>query len=139
MTFTRSDWEDLCKGLAEVDNLIAQFNATQDRHPLKNAVLALWRFAEYSMNAGLELRGHRTDRGHDMARTAKLLLGDLLQKDYADTVEKLERYRRKIDYLSYNRERSVHFNRQNVLDCLADMQALHAEMQRELTKAKKLR
>jgi len=56
-------------------------------------------------------------------RTAKLLLGDLLQKDYADTVEKLERYRRKIDYLSYNRERSVHFNRQNVLDCLADMQA----------------
>lgn len=140
MTFTNSDWQELCQGLTEVIIHVAQFTATEDRRNLNNAVLALWRFGEYSMNAGLELQGHRTDRGHNMGKTAQKLHADgLLRKDYSKTVDQLESYRRKVDYLSYNRERAVHFSRQNVLDCLAEMQELQVEMERELFKARKLR
>ncbi len=53
-----------------------------------------------------------------------------LPPDFSALLEKLGRFRKRADYLSYNMdERSTHYNRPNLLDCLAQLDALRQEIE----------
>lgn len=91
------------------------------------------------MNAGLELIGARTDRGHQLDRSVEELVAKgILQGDYADALRKLEIFRKKVDYGSYSREKSAHYNATNVENLLAQLQTLQVELKVHLQKAKKI-
>ena len=135
--FNKEDWKKRQEGLNEARTLLAE----RDTKPnaLDGAIWNAWRMAEYAVNAGLELLANRTDRGHQLDKSVdELLKKKLLSRSYSKILIQLERYRKKVEYGSYSREPSVHFNAKNVQDCLNEVQALSDEIAAHLERMGRL-
>lgn len=140
MTFNIDDWQSRLEGLTEAQQLLAAYRADQSqRKLLDRAIWHIWRFAEYALNSGLELCGLRPDRGHELDKSGKILhANSLISADHSVILRQLEAYRRKVDYGSYSRDRSVHYNATNAEACLACILSLRDELVPHLQKARKL-
>ena len=139
MKFRPGEWEGLCQGLQAAEELILEFRRDQAEEHLNLAVWHLWRFAEYAINAVLELRGEKPERHHLIAARVKALESRaVFQNSYHAMLDKLERYRLKADYGSYSSQPSVHYNATNVEDCLRDLRSLRGEVEGLLRQAGQL-
>ena len=139
MPFKEEEWLNRIKGLEEAALLLKQHQLTKDPTLLEGALWHIWRFAEYAMNAGLELSDARTDRGHDMGGTAQLLHGKhMLKSDHGKVLALLELYRQKVEYGSFARKSSVHFVGSNVADCLRCAEEIRDDLEPHLRQRGKL-
>lgn len=139
MTFKQSDWEIRVGGLAAAEQLLEEYAQDKKTALLDQALWHIWRFAEYALNAGLELLNERTDRGHNLRQTAGLLYSKkFFRTDHSKLLEQLENYRQKVEYGSFSRKKSVHFNRANVAECLQAIQEIRGELETHLRQRGKL-
>ena len=139
MPFKEQDWLTRVRGLEEAMSMLAQYDATKDVALLEGALWHIWRFAEYALNAGLDLLEKRTDRGHNMGGTAEVLYSNhLLESNHSKVLEQLEDYRQKVEYGSFARKKSVHFTRTNVADCWRCAQEIRVDLEAHLRHRGKL-
>jgi len=133
LRFKPQEWSKLCRGLANSRAGLTGRDLTEEEleDRLDTAVLACWRFGEYAINTCLELNGEEALANHSHHERARDLqhLG-VLKGSYYDTLEKLGRFRKHADYLSYNvGERSTHYNRTSLVNCLTDLEELRGEIE----------
>ena len=139
MTFQKKDWLSRSDGLELAKESILKFREESNQIHLDEAVWHIWRFGEYAVNALLELAGERTDRGHDLGNSIEILKAQgWVSRDYKKILNQLERYRKKADYGSYSRSRSVHYNAGNIQQALDTLLQLQQETQQKLTEHGKL-
>jgi hypothetical protein len=140
VTFKKPDWEKFTQGITRAEEHLQAFQVDKNQPAhLDDAVCALWRFAEYAMNAGLEMIGERTDRGHELGKTAEVLFtAGHLQEDHSQVLDQLEKYRRKAEYGSYSRDKSVHYSSADVRTCLAVIHKIRIDLEDLLKKHRKL-
>lgn len=139
--FDTQEWHELRQALGRAEGQLVTYRTQpkgqRDKELLGYALRDLWKFAEYTLNALLEASGDDPQRGHEMGRTAlRLLASKILQHDYSHRLEQLEKYRKKSDYGSYSRDRSVNDpTAQNLADCLESLRGLETEAETLLRRA----
>lgn len=137
--FKEQDWINRVNGLEETRELLKTYPSKKDAVLLEESLWHIWRFAEYALNAGLELIDKRSDRGHNLGHTAEILYREnLLSADHSKLLEQLELYRQKVEYGSFARKKSVHFNASNVNDCLVCIQQIQEDLEVHLRRRGKL-
>jgi len=131
MTYRKKDWEDAVAGLATAQDLVDQFSQDkQKKHLLSYAILGIWSFGEYAINVVLELEGEPPEQNHRQADWAATLHArGVLTEDYFDRLSQLEKYRLKASHRGYTKNRTVHFSRQDVKNCLDSMLRLKDEVE----------
>jgi hypothetical protein len=140
VTYKQNDWLKMCAALAKAQaSLQAVRDGTAQRDDLDDAIINLWRFAEYAVNVVLEMAGEKPEMHHHQPERVKdLQLRKLLSGDYVKRLEQLNQYRLRAFYAGYNRVRSVHYSPRNVEDCLESLIALQQEVEALLRDRNKL-
>lgn len=125
--FDKDDWAKVLRRLKRAKELVEGKPSEDD---LDNAVIQAWSSGEYLINACLELKDLPVVRNHTQHVKARELkdLG-VLQGDYFDSLEKLQRYRKAAEYLGYDAQKTTHYNRQSVVNCIEDVAALLGEVE----------
>lgn len=129
--FRPEDWDKISRRMERAKALLETKPSEDD---LDDIVRYLWTCGEYLINVCLELKDQDPATDHSQHKSARDLKarGDL-QGDYHQSLEKLQRFRKKADYLSYSKgNRSVHYNRPAVEVCFNDIKALLLEVQHKL-------
>ena len=124
--FDKSDWEKVQRRLQRANELVSDKPSEDD---LDTAVNHAWSSGEFLINVCLELRLPPVDRSHNQHLKARDLMAiGVLKGDYHDSLEKLQRFRKAANYLSYDAQKTTHYNRISVVNCLNDILALLAEV-----------
>lgn len=133
MTYQQDDWEKACRRLAHARELYnayqLQDKKTRTTDDLDRAILDCWSFGEYAVNVALECRKLKPVQNHTQPQEARDLYrsGDLAQ-DYHDTLERLERFRKKASHLGYVKDRSTHYSSADLERCISHLESLQAEV-----------
>ena len=78
----------------------------------------------------------RTVQDHSQPNEAKALFKDgTLAQDYSETMDRLERFRKKASHLGYTKDRSTHYSSADLDRCLTHMEALLLEVEGLLKKS----
>lgn len=128
--FNQKDWQKI---VALIDRAKKNLAPKPSEQELDDAVIDLWRAGEYLVNVCLEMTGRKECRDHTHHNHARDLkaLGEL-ENDYYKTLEKLQRFRKKAEYLGYSTSKTDHYNSIALTSCLADIEALFTETERKL-------
>lgn len=128
--FSQKDWQKI---VHLIDRAKKNLNPKPSEQELDDAVIDLWRAGEYLINVCLETIGSKecTDHTHHKHAQDLKALGEL-ENDYYKTLEKLQRFRKKAEYLGYSTSRTDHYNSIALINCLADIEALFEETERKL-------
>lgn len=125
--FSLKDWEKVSRLYERARTLLAPPKV--EDIDLDTAVHDCWVCGEYLINVWLELNGQATSADHRQPDQARELKAQgLLTGDYFQSLTNLDRYRKKADYLAYNRlEPSLSYNRPAVSSCFDDITRLFEE------------
>ena len=131
MPYRLADWRRLVARLNLARERTGRFRDApeaekdQERHLLDEAVIAIRDTAEYMINVHLELRNMRPERRHHASDRARELHAlKLLDEDFSDTLERLERFRQRAQYGGYVRQPSIHYSSADVDRCLLVVERL---------------
>ena len=122
--FRIEDWDKVLKRYERAKDLLE--SPTIEDIDLDTAVHDCWVCGEYFINVWLELNGQRTSADHSQPiRAQELKAQGLLDGDYSQSLTNLDRFRKKADYMAYNRSgASLHYNRPAVRGCFDDISKL---------------
>ena len=143
MTYQKKSWLSVRERLVRAREAMTAFRALpeeeQERGLLDDIVWQCWSFGEYAVNVCLELYGLPVPQDHSQPEQARQLYAQgCFSEDFSKALEQLERFRKQASHLSYNRERSTHYNPTNVELCLAKVEALEIEVEALLRSRGKL-